>query len=193
MSRHYLIQNIIDNHNIIDYLQTKGYEPVFSGGDRWMYHCPSPSHNDSDPSFSVFTINGCQYFKCFGCGIKGDIINLYSILENVDIKQSIKALGDGCQYCPDQERDYIIDILQEEIDTLLSPLELDKINLEISVYCYISLKMMNLDAHEVRVIHRFYKKLDKHLSRLNYEKINQLRCDMSKMLHKRCKRYKERI
>lgn len=43
--------------------------------DRWpWFTCRCPVHDDHDPSFRVNVEDG--YFRCFGCGIRGDALEL---------------------------------------------------------------------------------------------------------------------
>ncbi len=42
-------------------------------GRRWLGRCPLPDHNDSSPSFCVFSDGG---WHCFGCGEHGDAVDL---------------------------------------------------------------------------------------------------------------------
>jgi len=44
-------------------------------GNRWVALCPF--HNETKPSFTVFSDNGS--FKCFGCGARG---TLYDIIDD---------------------------------------------------------------------------------------------------------------
>jgi len=48
-----------------------------------------PFHKEKTPSF---TIDGNNRFICFGCGKKGDVIDFYMMLNNVEIKEAIKSL-----------------------------------------------------------------------------------------------------
>src|SRR4051794_5348433 len=47
------------------------------GGGRLLGRCVSVNHEDRTPSLTVFT--DTQRFKCFGCGLSGDVIDLEEI------------------------------------------------------------------------------------------------------------------
>jgi DNA primase len=47
------------------------------GNGRLMGHCVAPDHEDRTPSMTIFT--DTQRFKCFGCGIAGDVLDLEEI------------------------------------------------------------------------------------------------------------------
>ena len=49
-----------------------------------------PFHKDEDPSFSINERK--QYFKCFGCGIGGDVIDLVAKLEDISKVNACKKI-----------------------------------------------------------------------------------------------------
>lgn len=53
-------------------------------------------HNEK--SASLFFSQSKQIFKCFGCGVSGDAIELYSKINNLNAYESARALNDifGC-------------------------------------------------------------------------------------------------
>lgn len=57
--------------------------------------CLCPFHNETDPSLKIFSDNK---FKCFGCGEYGDIIDFVSKMEDVDLKEACKIVGDNVGY-----------------------------------------------------------------------------------------------
>lgn len=57
-------------------------------GKRIMGKCPF--HEDSSPSFFVFTND--NHFHCFGCGARGDAIEFYMRTQNCDFKTAVNAL-----------------------------------------------------------------------------------------------------
>ncbi len=47
------------------------------GNGRLLGRCVAPNHEDRTPSMTVFT--DTQRFKCFGCGLGGDVIDLEEV------------------------------------------------------------------------------------------------------------------
>lgn len=173
MSNNYVISKIVQDQLVTEYLASKNIFPTFSGGDKWMYNCPSKDHNDSDPSFSVFTIDGKQYFKCFGCGIKGDILNLYMLLEDMDMKSAINALGGDLGYTYDDELKYNMSKLESDSpeNGSIDIKKMNEINFWISRRCYMHLSKYGFDDYEVQFIKRIYKKINHYIYTLNSEKL----------------------
>lgn len=54
--------------------------------------CPLPDHDDSTPSFNLWAEDDegvPQRFGCFGCGAKGDVLELISIMENLSAEAAL--------------------------------------------------------------------------------------------------------
>jgi DNA primase len=47
------------------------------GNGRLMGRCVAPDHEDRTPSMTVYTND--KRFKCFGCGLRGDVIDLEEV------------------------------------------------------------------------------------------------------------------
>lgn len=47
------------------------------GNGRLLAHCVAPDHEDRTPSMTIYTDS--QTFKCFGCGLHGDVVDLERI------------------------------------------------------------------------------------------------------------------
>ena len=52
-------------------------------------------HQENTGSLAFFT-NGT--YKCFGCGVHGDIITLVQTLENLSFQEACKVIGDNVGY-----------------------------------------------------------------------------------------------
>ena len=57
---------------------------------RYMGLCPF--HNEKTPSFSVHMSH--QFFKCFGCGVGGDVIKFVMELERISFVEALKLLSE---------------------------------------------------------------------------------------------------
>lgn len=76
-----LITYIKQNVNILDYINKHYPELDFKrSGNVYISLCPF--HNDSKPSFVIFP--NTNTFKCFGCGIHGDLIQFVQDYMNKD-------------------------------------------------------------------------------------------------------------
>jgi CHC2-type zinc finger protein len=64
--------------NILAYHEVEVHNPRHHHG---VIRCPSPDHEDRNPSCSVNLGNG--YFKCFSCPAKGDIVDLHGLLGGI--------------------------------------------------------------------------------------------------------------
>ena len=59
-------------------------------GPRYMGRCPF--HTEKTPSFSVH--GGHQFYKCFGCGVGGDVIKFIMEIERLSFYEALKLLAD---------------------------------------------------------------------------------------------------
>jgi DNA primase len=57
---------------------------------RYMGLCPF--HTEKTPSFSVHS--GHQFFKCFGCGMGGDVLNFVMEIERISFFEALKLLAE---------------------------------------------------------------------------------------------------
>ncbi len=58
-------------------------------GDRYWACCPF--HHEKTPSFSIKQDG--QFYKCFGCGEGGDVINLVMKMENVEFMTAVEMMA----------------------------------------------------------------------------------------------------
>ena len=80
----------IDRARSTDIVTVAGrYIVLRKSGTRFMGLCPL--HNDSNPSFVVFTKNNSWH--CFGCNRGGDTIGLVMLAENCDFRTAVERLG----------------------------------------------------------------------------------------------------
>jgi DNA primase len=61
-----------------------------AGPNRYSGLCPF--HNEKSPSFSVHA--GHQFFKCFGCGVGGDVLKFVMMIEGVSFYEALKSLAE---------------------------------------------------------------------------------------------------
>ena len=59
-------------------------------GQRWVGLCPF--HSEKTPSFSVHGAH--QFFKCFGCGMGGDVIRFVMEIERMTFWEAVKLLAE---------------------------------------------------------------------------------------------------
>ncbi|MGA3039920.1 MAG: DNA primase [Bryobacteraceae bacterium] len=61
-----------------------------SGVSRYTGLCPF--HSEKTPSFSVHAAH--QFYKCFGCGVSGDVLNFVMEFEHVSFPEALKLLAE---------------------------------------------------------------------------------------------------
>lgn len=74
--------------NLQDYLELHGIDTSK------LFRCLNPEHNDANPSMKYFDDNKVY---CFGCGASYNLVDVISIMEGLDKKESFKkAISDYC-------------------------------------------------------------------------------------------------
>lgn len=79
------LKNRINIHDVVGRVVTLRK----AGGARFKGLCPF--HSEKTPSFNVSTDKG--YYKCFGCGKAGDIINFVMETEGLQFTESVEAIA----------------------------------------------------------------------------------------------------
>ena len=80
------INRIKQTHRIEDVVSR--YLEIKKNGSGYKTLCPV--HDDTDPSFHIDPER--QRYKCFGCGISGDVIDFVSLIEHCSKKQATELL-----------------------------------------------------------------------------------------------------
>lgn len=171
MNKSVLIQTILQNHTVVDYLSSKGYEPARSYGGRYKYSCPLHGP-EKDPSFYVFTHKEYQYYHCFGCRNHGDIINLVAKIEGTDLRNAIGKLAQGLKI---SDKD-LVEQLAVDIESRESKIDMsvEEICLRLSRSFYDYLEMTSFDPNEVRFMESVFQQLDKIILAMDYELLREI-------------------
>jgi DNA primase len=69
-----------------------GYVTLRKRGANYLACCPF--HSEKTPSFNVHP--GKQVFKCFGCGIGGDVFTFVMRMENVGFAEAVRIVAEVC-------------------------------------------------------------------------------------------------
>lgn len=87
---------IKDNVDLMDYIETFYPHVRFTGNNTLKAVCPLPGHSENTGSFLIK--DGEQTFKCFGCGIGGDIFTFVQEMEGVDFLEAMNLIADNMGY-----------------------------------------------------------------------------------------------
>lgn len=87
-------------------------------GNRFSAKCPFPDHDDKTPSFSVTPI----WYKCFGCGRGGDVIDFAQKYLGISFSESVKLLateaGIRCEFARTDESHSKLHVILKEAGML---------------------------------------------------------------------------
>ncbi len=65
--------------------------PLRRSGGEWLARCPF--HADRTPSFTIY--DGGTRFKCFGCGVAGDVLDFVQRAYDVSLIEAVRRLDAG--------------------------------------------------------------------------------------------------
>jgi len=82
------VDEIKQKLDIVDVIGT--YLPVKKAGRNYKAVCPF--HDDHDPSLMISP--DLQIYKCFACGVSGDIFNFVQEFEGIDFYPALQQLGE---------------------------------------------------------------------------------------------------
>jgi len=86
-----VIDEILSKVNIVEFIGR--YLPLKRAGSNYKGLCPF--HGDKDPSFSVSMEKGL--WKCFGCGLGGNVITFVQHKESLDFPDAVRFIADAFQ------------------------------------------------------------------------------------------------
>lgn len=83
-----IVKKIKDRVNIVDIIGS--FIKVERSGINHKACCPF--HHEKTPSF--FVSEQRQTFNCFGCGLKGDVVEFVKLYEHLDFKDALRYVFD---------------------------------------------------------------------------------------------------
>ncbi len=180
-----MIKNILQKNSITDYLSNKGYEPVKQlGGGRYAYMCPMPWHEETKPSFIVWTLAEFENFYCFGCQSKYNLIHLISFLENIPPRKVIERLSSGIVVTPEDDYQMISNDL-DEVKEIRHAVDMSQQLLNISRLSNAFLRSVDYDPKECALMDKVWQVVDDSLRDFEFENIDNLSQEISSLIEKR--------
>jgi len=86
-----------DHISLASVVEIAGVQLKNAGGKRLKGICPF--HPDTDPSFIVYPDNR---WRCFGCGLYGDVVDFVQEMYQCDFKGALKVLGISQDEAPEK-------------------------------------------------------------------------------------------
>ncbi len=173
-----IINHILEEVTITDFLANMGIYPDRISGDKLMYKCPV-HQGDNDPSFIVYPVgtDGRKYqtYHCFGCHSGINLINLKADIDKVSKREAIKF------FLKDVHIDHISiqdDVIRESKELLsyapedsrVGSHDVEKLMLVIIKLCKTYLDNCDNDEEEFLFFeNNFYKKIEEMGRANNYD------------------------
>jgi hypothetical protein len=166
-------------------------------------HCPYPDHRDSSPSFDIDDETG--YYKCWGCGRHGDLINFFMDIDGLSFREALNKLSilSGVSL-----EDYNSEIERILHDTKKMCTLYQNLGAETDLPCGMAeinfLRIMtqrireyeiniNSDKEEIEWIDLVYKNLDKYDNESNHEQMSKMWGRLETRIKERYTEYSRRV
>lgn len=187
----------INKVSMIDFMESE-YDSgfIYSRSSNWANtNCPMPKHDDNSPSFGVSIDD--NLYNCFGCGAKGDLIQLVQSVEGLTFIESIQRISDyaGLEIeLTNLDVKYLINEIQDSLNTQrifneneIFPGRLNETNFLIafSERTKKYLRSNNFDKNEIEWIDNIYKQIDAFTANNDIKSINNIWKNFSKMVKER--------
>ncbi len=109
------IRDLKGNVNIVSIISK--YIKLSRRGKQYWACCPF--HLEKTASFAINEVE--QFYKCFGCGVSGDVINFVQKIESVDFYDACQIIAKECNMeLPTFEKDNSIALNKKKKDTYLN-------------------------------------------------------------------------
>lgn len=189
--------NTIQKVSILDYMDQE-YDSywIYNKSSNWANtNCPMPRHDDSSPSFGVNTET--NLFHCFGCGCKGDIIELVQNVEGLTFIEAIQKISNFAGLEIELTNLDIKNLINEINDNLKSrsisendnifPGRLNETNFLIALASRTKKYIRNNDFNPevITLIDNIYKKIDSYTEEKNIKKIEYIWNNFSDIMKKK--------
>lgn len=188
----YIVEQILKQKKITEYLAKKGVLP--DGSERsgkLKYKCPL-HEGDNTPSFYVY-LNSKPYenYYCFGCKSKYHIIHLYSQMERVSIKDAVKALASGMEIDINAEITHVLTDIQNDKSAwaTYNPIHL---SLLINNLMYVFLQNVEQDVECVSAVEKMSQIVDAAVERGAMDELEAISNYLPDVLLKKLELYNEK-
>ena len=188
-----LVYQILMKKSIVEYLESRGHQPykILSGG-KLQYLCPFPDHEETKPSFVVFTNAEYENFYCFGCSQKHNIIHLVAGLEGISFRQAVEKLSDGMKIDLQENIELEIERISKNIIQGPEKLKLDEKLLSVSSLCFNYLLGVDNDPTECDAIDKLLASVDTDLLNCEFDSIDDTFVNLGSALNKRRKIFEKK-
>lgn len=184
-----VIEQILQTKSIVSYLESHGHTPVREFSGRSMYLCPLPGHNESKPSFVVWTNSEYENFFCFGCTKHSNIIHLVSYMESISFRDAVKLLSDGMEITSEDEILSALNSFEKKYQENKQPFapvqDLSFTLFSISSLCRSYLQSVDFNEAETVIIDKLWENVDSDLLNYKFEDIDETLQSLPRILQGR--------
>lgn len=82
-----MLDELKDELDLDSFFSAMGVRKIRRTSHGFFMRCLHPSHNDTGPSFHYRLSN--HKFKCYGCGFRGDVIDIVMVVKNIKFRRAV--------------------------------------------------------------------------------------------------------
>lgn len=202
MADKYILNKILSENKITDFLSERGINPVKNIRDRLIYHCPVHT-GDREPSFVVYNADSKeepQNYYCYGCHSGSTIIDLIADIDKISNIDAFKRLFNKINIDEEERRSSIISEIKDShlMSQKLSEMGFTDIRwvemlfLKISSFCRMHIESTDKDEEEIDFFHKLYKIIEDCGRKKDGETLTKMYNFLFEALEKRLKEYKKK-
>lgn len=180
------IARVLKKKTIVSYLEKKGHRPIRSlSGGRLTYLCPFPDHNESKPSFMVWTNSEFQNFHCFGCQRSYNIVHLVAGLEDIPYRKALELLSEDVEISILADCGVETEQLCKQTEQDMTKLDVAQKLYAIGTMCRYYLECVDYEEQEVKLVDKFNSVIDKYMANLEFDDIDACFLNLNKVIRAR--------
>jgi len=197
MIKYALIDEIRKRNKISEYFISKGINDISRTSSRIKYKCPL--HQEKKPSFMLYIDGEYENYFCWGCKQAGDIISIYSKLEGISYKETIRILGKEINITDEQELDLVIQKIKFDMENPISKKkaeqELEQLSLKFSILGYTVLEESKYDNDAFLFLEKVYRKIDDFIWKEDFTSLEEVYNMVlkEKLFNKKIKEFQDKI
>ncbi len=186
------IYQVLRRKKILDYLEQKGHSPVkVLAGGKYQFLCPFPDHQETKPSFIVYTQSEFENFHCYGCQRSYNIIHLVSGLEDISFKEALTRLSEGMELSLADGIEVELERIAREMSEPKDIPQLENVLMSVSSICRNYLQSVGFDPAECGIIDKLYETIDRDINNCEFDNVYETLRHLPIVLSNRKKRLKK--
>ena len=178
------IINLLKRRDLLAFIEQVTGAKLSKSGRRWSSLCPMPHHNDTAPSFFVWKdSNDIWFFKCFGCGSHGTILDFW--LSYASSESLTAAIVEICERIGGDSDELILQHITTLKKSFNEELQLEHEHIRTASRCCELWRQFSEDQELSEWIEDLYRRMNKMLAASDRSSLRQVYLDVLEKYRKK--------